>query len=111
MKRLIKAILIMAIVGFTVLYAEDGHSHNEGIKSAAIQEIAKREVARLVMEKKIAESWKSKPVTKIGRTHQSYIDDWVVVFENLKMKKKSKRTLYIFISKKGNVMGANYTGK
>ena len=32
-------------------------------------------------------------------------------FQLAKIKKKSRRTLYIFISKAGNVTGANYTGK
>lgn len=121
MKKLIKATIIILGLSFTILHAEGGHSthehgghecnHNKGITSKSIQKIAKQEVKRLVLKKKIAKSWKSVPVAKIGRTHHSYIDDWVVVFENLKIKKKSRQTLYIFISKKGNVKGANYTGK
>ncbi len=119
MKTLIKVTIILLGLSFTTLYAQDGNnhsghdcaSHNGGLKSAAIQKIAKDEVTRLVLEKKIPKSWKSIEVSKIGRTHSSYIDDWVVVFENLKIKKKSRRTLYIFITKKGNVAGANYTGK
>ncbi len=112
MKTLIKILITLVTLSFTILYASDSHSsHNQGIKSKSIQKIAKDEVKRLVLEKKIAKSWKSIPVTKIGKTHQSYIDDWIVVFENPKIKKKSRRTLYIFISKLGNVKGANYTGK
>lgn len=121
MKTLIKILITLVTLSFTILYASDSHSshnhdnnscnHNQGIKSKSIQKIAKDEVQRLVLEKKIAKSWKSMPVTKIGKTHQSYIDDWIVVFENPKIKKKSRRTLYIFISKIGNVKGANYTGK
>lgn len=119
MKILMKAIFMTAVLGLTALYAQDGHSHsghdcsthNLGIKSAEVQKIAKKEVERLVLQKKISKSWKSVPVAKIGKMHDAYIDDWKVVFENVKIKKKSKRTLYIFISKKGNVTGANYTGK
>ena len=123
MKIIMKILVTLVTLSFTILYASenDSHSshnhdsqscnHNQGIKSKSIQKIAKDEVERLVVEKKIAKSWKSIPVTKIGKTHQSYIDDWIVVFENPKIKKKSRRTLYIFISKQGNVKGTNYTGK
>ena len=123
MKLLMKVLVTLVTLSFTILYASesDSHSghnhdshgcnHNQGIKSKSIQKIAKDEVKRLVLEKKIAKSWKSMPITKIGKNHQSYIDDWIVVFENSKIKKKSRRILYIFISKKGNVKGVNYTGK
>ena len=117
MKLQIRTLVILLTLSFTVLYANESESHehkhkyNYGLKSKSIQEIAKNEVKRLVAEKKIAKSWASMPITKIGKTSDSYIDDWLVVFENSKIKKKSKRTLYIFISKMGNVVGANYTGK
>ncbi|MFT5662060.1 MAG: hypothetical protein ACI9TV_002708 [Sulfurimonas sp.] len=114
MNTLIKAVITLLTLSFTTLYASDGHSHsshNTGIKSKSIQKIAKGEVQRLILEKKIAKSWNSMPITKIGKTHQSYIDDWIVVFENSEIKKKSRRTLYVFISKVGNVTGVNYTGK
>ena len=126
MNILIKTVITLVAVSFSILYAGDvdshaghnhesheshGHSHDHGIKSESIQKIAEAEVQRLVLEKKIAKSWGSMPIAKIGRTHQSYIDDWIVAFENPKIKKKSKRTLYIFVSKVGNITGANYTGK
>ncbi len=123
MKILIKSVVVLLALSCTILYSSDEdshskhkhegheHSHNNGIKSKSIQKIANTEVKRLVSEKKIAKSWDSMPITKLGRTHDAYIDDWVVVYENLKIKKKSRQTLYIFISKKGNVTGANYTGK
>ena len=123
MNTLIKVIITLVTVSFTVLYASDvdthaghnhathEHDHQTGIKSKSIQKIAQSEVQRLVLEKKIAPSWKSIPVAKIGNTQNSYIDDWIVVFENPQIKKKSRRSLYIFVSKMGNVTGANYTGK
>lgn len=125
MNILIKTVITLVTVSFSILYAGNvdshaghnheghghSHSHNHGIKSESIQKIAEAEVQRLVLEKKIAKSWASIPIAKIGRTHQSNIDDWIVAFENPKMKKKSKRTLYIFVSKVGNITGANYTGK
>lgn len=123
MTIIMRAISILITLSFTLAYASDAethkdhnhdtceHDHNSGIKSKSIQKIAEDEVKRLVLEKKIAKSWKLVPVTKIGRNYDAYIDDWIVVFDNPKIKKKARRTLYIFVSKKGNVMGANYTGK
>ena len=123
MKKIMKALMILILLSVTSLLGSEeeghgahcnelhGHKYNQSIKSSAIQVIAKDEVKRLVSEKKIAKSWKSVPVAKIGRTHKSYIDDWIVVFENSKIKKKSRKTLYIFVSRKGNIMGVNYTGK
>lgn len=123
MKIFDRMLATLIALSFTILYANESASHsnhnhdkhncnhNQGLKSKSIQKIAKDEVQRLVLEKKIAKSWKSMPVAKIGKTQQSYIDDWIVVFQNPKIKKKSRRKLYIFISKIGNIKGVNYTGK
>ena len=127
MKNLIKATLITLTIGFTALYAETAEEHaahkaqghkcahselsDKRLKSAAIQTIAKTEVKRLASEKKIPKSWKSMPITKIGKDAHRFSTDWKVVFENSKIKKKNKQTLYIFVSEDGIIQGANYTGK
>ena len=125
MKKLIKIVLLIVAVTFTTVYAEDNKSHMHGdncmheqysklvkkLTSAEAQEIAKQEVKKLVSQKKIPRSWKSKPVTKIGKDGHRFSNDWVVVFENKKIKKKDKQILYIFVDPKGAIRGANYTGK
>ncbi|MCD6212534.1 MAG: hypothetical protein J7J02_06085, partial [Sulfurovum sp.] len=63
-----------------------------------------------VAEKKIPKSWESAPISKIGKTHYGDTDDWVVGFDNMKIKNKKRRTLYIFVSVRGEIRGANYTG-
>ncbi len=92
-----------------------GHSHrydylkNE-VSKETIEKAAKQKVQSLVAEKKIPKSWESVPISKIGRTHYGDTDDWVVGFDNMKIKNKKRRTLYIFVSVRGEIRGANYTG-
>ena len=113
MKKLIKVILLFVILSLTTLYAGAGHNHDtlEGdISNTKVKEIATVEVQRLVAEKKILKSWKSAVVSKMGRTHYGDNDDWIVAFNNLKIKRKKYQNLYIFVSKRGEIRGANYTG-
>lgn len=125
MKILIKTTVITSLLSLTTLYATDVHNQSEhnhashghkhetlqkGINNKAVKEIAIKEVKRLALAKKIPKSWKSMPVSKIGKTHYGNTNDWVVGFDNPKIKDSTKRTLYIFVSIHGKVMGANYTG-
>lgn len=91
------------------------HSHGyESLKNAAsretIEKAAKQKVQDLVKEKKIHSSWASAQISKIGKTHYGDTDDWVVGFDNMKIKNMKRRTLYIFVSTRGEIRGANYTG-
>ena len=116
MTELIKATLILLGLTFPTLYAKNGHGYyyygNGGstyskLNKSAITKIAKTEVKRLTMKKKIPKSWKSMPISKINKSNS---DDWIVTFHNLKIKNKSKQNLYIFVGIYGQIKGANYTG-
>ena len=126
MKILIKATVITVAL-LTTLYAGDEHNHDhsghnhgahghshetlqKSISNSAVKTIAIKEVKRLAQEKKIPKSWKSIPVSKIGKAHHGDTNDWVVGFDNSKIKDKTKQTLYIFVSIHGKITGANYTG-
>ena len=117
MKKLIQVVTIGLALSFTSLYAEHKPHANckhkalsNDISSEAVQNIAIKEVQRLASEKKISKSWKGVAILKIGRTHYGDNDDWIVIFNNPKIKKKSRKNLYIFVSKQGIIRGANYTG-
>jgi len=125
MNTLIKTTVITVALSLTTLYAGDAHNHAEhdhgthghshdshqvGISNKAVKKIAIAEVKRLALAKKIPKSWKSMPISKIGKTHYGDTNDWMVGFDNPKIKDKTKRTLYIFVSVHGKIMGANYTG-
>jgi len=117
MTKLMKASLILLALTFTTLYAKNGYDYyyygNGGstykkLNKTAITKIAKAEVKRLTMKKKIPKSWKSLPISKM---HKSDNDDWIVTFNNLKIKNRSKQNLYIFIDIYGQIQGVNYTGR
>jgi len=92
-----------------------GHSHHANpfkneVSKEKIERAAMQEVQSLVAKKKIPKSWQHVPISKIGKTHYGDTDDWVVGFDNMKIKSKKRRTLYIFVSVSGEIRGANYTG-
>ena len=116
MTKSIKTSLILLALTFTTLYAKNGYDYyyygNGGanykkLSKTSISKIAKEEVKRLTLEKKIPKSWKSLPISKIKKSNSN---DWVVTFNNLKIRNKSKQNLYIFVDLYGHVEGANYTG-
>ncbi len=138
MRNRIKITALSLALSFTTLYADhahDEHSHeshdhshkehtHEGhghshrydaikneVSKAVVEKAANQKVQSLVSQKKIPKSWKSTPISKIGKTHYGDTNDWVVAFNNMKIKNKKKQTLYIFITVHGKIAGANYTGK
>ena len=139
MTKLIKATVVTLALGVTTIVAGSGHSHDEdshkghdhsqkennheghkhsplydkvkpGVSKEHIQKAAIQEVQSLVAAKKIPKSWQHVPISKIGKTHYGDTDDWVVGFDNMKIKNKERQTLYIFVSVGGEIRGANYTG-
>ncbi len=122
MKIFIKVTVVTLALSLTTLYAGEPHKHSQScnhdyqalkneVSKTTIKNNAKQRVQELVLEKKVPKSWKSAQISKIGKTHYGDTDDWVIGFDNLKIKDKTKQTLYIFINVRGKIMGANYTGK
>jgi len=116
MNRLIFSILIASLLSLSTAYAHGGrHTHSEPVKAetskGSIKKIAKQEVKRLTLEKKIDSSWMFIPIAKMKRTQYNYNNEWMISFKNSEIKDKSKETLYIFIDVYGKLTGANYTGK
>jgi hypothetical protein len=139
MTKLMKASIVTLALSSITVFAGSGHSHDEdshkghdhaqtdnphkghshdaiydkvkpGMSKEGIEKAAKAEVQSLVAKKKIPKSWKSMPISKIGKTHYGDTDDWVVGFDNMQIKNKERQTLYIFVSVGGKIRGANYTG-
>jgi len=128
MKRFIQVTVVTLALSFTALYAGSGHSHSHDshghnhshhehsaldktLSNTEIKKIAKQKVETLVLKKKIPKSWNSAEISKLGKDQSGRSNDWVVVFENTKIKNKTKQNLYIFLNLYGDVAGANYTGK
>lgn len=119
MKRLIKATVVTLALSFTTLYAAGGHSHDDGhghshspkeVSKADVQKTAKVQLKRLIRHNKINKSWSNTAVEDMQKKKFKHGEEWVVTFNNKKSEDKSKQTLYIFITKYGEVTGANYTG-
>lgn len=117
MKKIIKISLIFISLSFNILYAKNGYDYyyygNGGgnytkLNKTAISKIAKAEIKRLLLKKKIPSSWKGIDILTI---HKSESNDWEVIFNNLKIKAKSKQKIYIFVDVYGKILGTNYTGK
>lgn len=115
MTKLIRTLTLLTIT-FTTIYAKNGYDYyyygNGGasynkLNKTAITKIAKAEIKRLALKKKIPKSWKFIPISKIKKSNSN---DWIVSFENLKIKSKSKQTLYVFVDLYGHIEGTNYTG-
>lgn len=121
---MIKILIIALTFSLTTLYAvnENSHDHknhdscnehktikNEIAKEQII-EIAKEEVLRLILDRRIHRTWRDAKVSKIGKTHYGDTDDWKVGFLNPRIKNKKRQTLYVFVSVRGDIRGANYTG-
>ena len=117
MTKLLKILLILLSFIFTSLYAKNGYDYyyygNNGaayskLNKTAITKIAKAELKRLTMKKKIPQSWKFIPISEISKSNT---EDWKVIFNNKNIKRKSQQRLYIFISLYGKIKGTNYTGR
>ena len=104
---------IVLIFGYTFLNAHGGanHSHkSEKISESDIQEIAREQIAILVEAKKIDKSWVDSYLIDTELKTFGKVEEWVVSFANEKMSSVEKKILYIFVTQKGRVTGANYTG-
>ena len=139
MTRIIKATVVTLALSSTTIVAGSGHSHDEHsheghdhsakehkheghghshrydaikneVSKETVEKAAIQKVQSLVLEKKIHATWKYMPISKIGKTHYGDTDDWVVGFYNKRIKDKKRQTLYIFVSVRGEIRGANYTG-
>ena len=116
MRKSMQTSLILLALSLTSAEAKNGYDHYyygnsassyNKLNKTAIIKIAKTEVKRLTMEKKLPKSWKYIPVSEI---HKVDIDNWTVTFKNSKIKSKSNQTLYVFVGTYGKIKGINYTG-
>ncbi len=112
-----KTIIIFLVLTFSALNASHGQNYyhygdiDSKLNKRAILEIAKQEIRKLVLERKIPKSWKSVSPTKIEKNHHTNSNNWVAIFKNTHIKKVKKQTLHIFIDPYGEIKGANYSGQ
>jgi len=115
MTQLFKVFVLTFFLSYTVLYAQNGYNYyyygsQNTLNKTAIVKIATEQVRRLTMRKKIPQSWKEVKYLSIKKIKSASQSDWIVDFNNPKIKKKKHQTLHIFISVNGEIKGANYSG-
>jgi len=120
MKTLMKVTVVTLALSLTTLYAGGGHNHDDGhghshtqkeVSKSDIQKTAKKQLARLIRNNKINKNWSEISIANMQKKKFNYKEEWVVSFNNKQIKDTKKQTLYIFITKYGEVTGANYSGK
>jgi len=112
MKTTIKKVIIATIltIGFSPLYAGNGHSHApKSVSKSIIETIAKDEVNRLTKIGKIEQSWFNSNINEIEKYNSG--QKWRVTFKNQQVKDMKKQTLYVFVNRAGKIKDTNYTGK
>ncbi len=103
------AITLSAKNGYNYYYYANGDQYKKLNKTAIIR-IAKEELKRLTLTKKISKSWRQASLLSAEKINHQSSNDWDVSFYNEKIKKKKRATIYIFIDSYGELKGENYTG-
>ena len=107
----------------------DAHKHSHGIhkkiddldkrktvrkkslEKEQLVSIAKEKLESLVINKKISKTWLDAYDPVITRTKYKFVNDYMVIFHNPKIKSKKHKNLYIFVNAYGDVKGVNYSGR
>lgn len=117
MKKSLAAILTLLFLNLNLANASNGQNYyrygdiNTKLNKRAILEIAKQELRRLVIDKKIPNSWKSIPAKNIEKNHHTNSAGWIVSFNNKKIKKIKRQTINILLSERGDIIGSAYSNK
>ncbi len=86
------------------------HSHATNIDEAEARVDAAAVVDRLVAKEKLDPSWKGLKADQAAKKTYEKGPEWVVTFQN-PAAEEGKRTLYVFLTLKGDYVAANFTGK
>lgn len=94
------------------IYKDVGHIHShECIKKADIELLADKQLASLVYDKKIPNSWLKADALDVKKRQFEYTTEWLVRFKNTQIEDKTKQVIYIFINLSGEVVSTTYTDK
>ena len=118
MKNLTIITLLITAMGIvSPVYAGAGHAHDKDgghshgpISAETAKARATKTMKSLAKRGVIDKSWTSVKAAKAEKKTYAKGPEWVVSFNNDKIKDKSKQTLYIFYSLNGHYIAANYTG-
>lgn len=119
MKKLVKIILLATVMlcGINPLYAGVGHNHSGhghshvSITKAEVERIAEEQIASLVYEGRLPRSWLKVDSLDAKKKQLKYSTEWLIRFQNTKIKDIKKEIIHVFVNLSGEVTGVNYTGK
>lgn len=119
MKKLIKTSLMTALLAcsFNPLYASGSHDHGghshaqKEVTKEYAQNIATKEIKRLVQHDKLDSSWTNSPVSNMEKKKFNNTTEWVISYKNNKIQDVKKQNLYVFINLYGEITGVNHSGE
>ena len=104
-------LLLYLLIFFCGQVAAAKKNNDAPVNMESAVKTAKIVVNKLAKGEKIDKSWlKINAKSAIVRQYP-HGTEWVIAFNNRKIKKVSHRTLYIFLTLSGKYVAANYTGQ
>jgi hypothetical protein len=89
-----------------------GHSHSQvPVDKSVAQTNGGKIIASLVSRKKIDQSWTDITASSVEKKMYQDRPEWVITYNNKKVKEVDKQKLYVFLTVSGDYIAANYTGK
>ena len=86
----------------------EGHDNEYRPQRRPIAEFAQQSVVRLVTQAKLPASWSRAKAVKTELRTRAGAQQWVVTFQNLAERNRSKRVLYVLMSTEGTFISANH---
>ena len=126
MKKSMKILLVLGVIGFGVnpLFAGAGHNHSHDdhhghshaqekyeVSKEYIIKKSERYIKSLILADKIPANWKDGALLKTEQKKFHEDLEWVVSYQNMNIQNPKKQKLYIFVDLYGHITAANYTGK
>ncbi|MDH5229228.1 MAG: DUF6488 family protein [Gammaproteobacteria bacterium] len=81
------------------------------IRKATAKKMARDVLHKLIISGSLDKSWNDAKITETLKKVFAKEEEWRVAFHNPVIEKKEEQTYYIFLSRFGEMMGANYTGQ
>ena len=97
------------------LSTKKDHAHSCFIKTELpkkeIQRAARKKLWTLTQDKKIDSSWLSVPIVSTNKQRLKFEVEWVIHFQNLRVKNKNKQNIYVVVDLYGHGTDASYTSR
>lgn len=101
---------VLFLVSSSLLAHGGGHKHAP-IKKEQAKAVATKAVEDTIKKGKLEKTWSASKANEPTQKSFGHGPEWVVSFDNLKIKDKSKQKVFVFLSLGGEVLGINFTGK